>query len=204
MTAFMQGFGLMFSLILAIGAQNAFVLRTGLEGRHIFAVCSFCTISDMILVTLGINGMGILFAPLQDYIFWVYMVAAVWLAGYGGLRLRDAIMGQSALKAKANTAKGLMQTLVVVAGLTWLNPHVYLDTVVLLGSVSITVPQMSKLSFAIGVYTASGGFFFALGYGAKALGGALNSPKMWQRIDLGIAAVMFWISAGLVWAAITS
>lgn len=198
------GFGLVFSLILAIGAQNAFVLRTGLLGRHVFVVCCFCALSDILLITVGINGMGALLAPLQQYIFWVYIFAALWLAVYGLIRLRDAMSGKSALNALDQEGQSLMMTMTVIAGLTWLNPHVYLDTVILLGGISSTVPSESKLSFSLGAYAASTVFFFGLGYGAKRLGRSLTNPKIWARIDIGIAIIMFWIASGLLWAAFRS
>lgn len=202
MTVFLQGFVLVFSLILAIGAQNAFVLRAGLQGRNVFVICAFCAVSDMILVTVGINGMAAVLAPFQAAMPWVYAGAALWLAGYGGLRLRDALTGQSALKAAEGEAQGLGPSLLAAAGITWLNPHVYLDTVVLVGSVSTTLDGSEKWRFALGAYLASTSFFFTLGYGAKALGRGLTNPKIWARIDLFIALVMFWIAAGLIWAGI--
>lgn len=201
---FSVGFGLAFSLILAIGAQNAFVLRTGLLGRHVFAVCCFCALSDILLITVGINGMGALLAPLQQHIFWVYILAALWLGGYGLLRLRDAASGKSALNANQQEGQSLAAVMTVIAGLTWLNPHVYLDTVILLGGISSTVPSDSKISFSLGSYSASVIFFFGLGYGAKRLGRSLTNPKIWTRIDIGIAMIMFWIASGLLWAAVRS
>lgn len=202
--SFMKGFFLGFSLILAIGAQNAFVLRTGLEGRHVFAICLFCAISDAILITLGVGGMGAILAPLESLNFWLYLIASLWLFTYGAMRLKDAMSGQSQLKAENNEIKSLWPSLSLVAGLTWLNPHVYLDTVVLLGGISAPLGGAEKWSFGLGAIMSSFVFFFSLGYGAKALSPMLNSPKTWQRIDFGIAVIMFWIAIGLVIAAFQS
>lgn len=200
----LNGFLLGFSLILAIGAQNAFVLRIGLEGRHVFAICLFCALSDMALIIVGVAGTGNLLARAEGLVFWLYLVAALWLAVYGLLRLRDAISGQSSLKASEAGGNGLGANLLVAAGLTWLNPHVYLDTVVLLGGISATLAPTERPLFAIGAGLASLVFFFGLGYGARALGSKLTSSKTWARLDLGIAAVMFWLAGGLIWAALTS
>ena len=200
--SFIKGFGLGFSLIMAIGAQNAFVLRTGLEGRHIFAICLFCAVSDAVLITVGVAGMGALLAPLESVTAWLYGGAALWLIVYGGMRLRDGLTGQSQLSADQSQSKPLWPALSMVAGLTWLNPHVYLDTVVLLGGISAPLPIAQKWAFGIGATTSSFVFFFILGYGARALSPWLNNPKTWQKIDFGIAAIMFWIATGLIIAAI--
>lgn len=203
MAVMLQGFLLAFSLILAIGAQNAFVLRAGLRNQHVFVICSFCAISDIILITLGINGMAVILAPLAEHMIWIYLAAALWLISYGVLRWRDARSGQSALNADESAAKGFWPSMMVLAGVTWLNPHVYLDTVVLVGSVSSTVADADKIYFAIGAYAASLVFFFSLGFGAKAFGKTLTSPKIWARIDYSIAILMFWIAGGLIWAGFT-
>ena len=201
LTTFLQGFGLGFSLIMAIGAQNAFVLRTGLDGRHIFIICLFCAASDAVLIALGVGGVGVFLDSLQDVTLWLYLGAALWLIVYGGLRLRDAIMGHTRLNADHAISKPLWPALSMVAGLTWLNPHVYLDTVVLLGGISAPLPIGQKWSFGLGAGLASFVFFFALGYGARALSPYLDNPKTWRRIDFGIAAIMFWIAIGLILAA---
>ena len=201
--SFLKGFGLGFSLIMAIGAQNAFVLRTGLEGRHIFIICLFCALSDAVLITFGVAGMGALLAPMESVTTWLYLGAALWLMVYGGFRLRDAMTGRSKLSAEESQSKPLWPALSMVAGLTWLNPHVYLDTVVLLGGVSAPLIGTDKLAFGLGAVVSSFVFFFTLGYGARALSPWLNDPKIWQKIDFGIAAIMFWIAFGLIIAAAT-
>lgn len=200
-TALLKGFMLGISLIMAIGAQNAFVFRVGLEGRHVFAICLFCALSDALLITVGVSGAGALLGQTDDLVFWFYLIAAGWLAFYGSLRWREARSGQSSLQASQKNTAGLQRSLMVVAGLTWLNPHVYLDTVILLGGISATLAGDQRLMFGIGAVVASFSFFFALGYGARALGGQLTSPKIWARIDYGIAVVMFWLAASLVIAA---
>ena len=147
LNAFLTGFILGLSLILAIGAQNSFVLRQGLMGRHIFAVALFCSLSDALLIFIGVAGISIF---LNNYINlisdWLFAVAAIWLACYGLLRLKDAIKGNSALVIESASSNGLISTLSVLVVLTFANPHVYLDTVVLIGSVSQQFSGNTKLS----------------------------------------------------------
>ena len=202
--AFINGLLLGMSLILAIGAQNAFVLRVGLEGRHVFAVCLFCAVSDALLVVVGISGVGTLLSAMDGIVQWFYFGAAAWIGGYGILRLRSALVGGASLRAGGRVRGGAGALLAMAAGLTWLNPHVYLDTVVLLGGISATFEPPARVLFGAGAVLASFIFFFSLGYGAKAIGGRLTSPAAWRRIDLGIALVMFWLAGGLVWAALST
>jgi len=198
---FLQGFLLGLSLILAIGAQNAYVLRAGLNGTHVFAICLFCALSDAVLIALGITGMGAVLGGMEDISFWLYLLAAGWLTGYGLLRMRDAMMRQSSLKVAGEGEKSLLSSLVMAAALTWLNPHVYLDTVVLLGGIASTLVPSERVLFGAGATISSFVFFFGLGYCAKAIGRHLTSPGVWMRIDLGIALIMFWLAAGFLLAA---
>ena len=202
--SFLKGFGLGFSLILAIGAQNAFILRMGLERQHIFWLCLFSATSDAVLITIGIGGLGQVLAPMMAASFWLYLLAAGWLIIYGVMRLKDAFTGASVLEADGRKQMSLRAALVMIAGLTWLNPHVYLDTVVLLGGISATLPVGDKLPFGIGAVMASFVFFFSLGYGASWMGQYLKNPKVWIKIDIGIALVMFWIAAGLIYSAVSA
>ena len=203
--SFLKGFGLGFSLILAVGAQNAFILRMGLERQHVFRICLFAAVSDAILIAIGVGGLGRFLAPMASASFWLYLLAASWLIIYGLLRLKDAYtnayMGASVLEACARQRMTLGAAMAMIAGLTWLNPHVYLDTVVLLGGISATLPVGEKLPFGLGAGLSSFVFFFGLGYGASRMGQYLKDQKIWIKIDLGIALVMFWIAAGLILAA---
>lgn len=200
-TTFFQGFGLGFSLIMAIGAQNAFVLRTGLDGRHVFIICLFCAVSDAALIALGVGGVGAFLGRWEGLEFWLYLIAAIWLIVYGAMRLREAFRGGVALSLEGSETKPLWPALSMITGLTWLNPHVYLDTIVLLGGISAPLPVMQKWSFGMGATLSSFVFFFGLGYGAKALSPWLRTPKIWRRIDILIALIMFWIALGLIIAA---
>ena len=195
LSAFLTGFILGLSLILAIGAQNSFVLRQGLTGRHVFTVALFCSLSDALLIFIGVAGISIF---LNNYINlvsnWLFAIAAIWLAGYGLLRLKDAIKGNSALLAEGFLNNGIASTLSFLVVLTFANPHVYLDTVILIGSVSQQFPGNTKFAYALGASIASFVFFFSLAYGAKFLSPIMQRPIAWQLLDSFIAFVMFTLA----------
>ncbi|MEM6760540.1 MAG: LysE/ArgO family amino acid transporter [Pseudomonadota bacterium] len=197
MTSFVPGFFLGFSLILAIGAQNAFVLRQGLRRAHVFAVVITCAVSDAVLIAAGVAGFGALaeavpwFEPLMRY------GGAAFLLWYGWRNARSAWRGGQALGTGGDEAQSLRAAVLTVLALTWLNPHVYLDTVVLLGSISAQYPD--RLAFALGAMTASFVFFFSLGYGARALAPLFARPSAWRVLDAIIALTMWAIAAKLLY-----
>ena len=195
LSAFLSGFILGFSLILAIGAQNSFVLRQGLIGRHVFIVALFCSLSDALLISIGVAGISIFLNNYIDLVSdWLFGISAIWLAGYGLLRLRDAVIGKSVLIAENSSVNGLVSTLSFLSVLTFANPHVYLDTVVLIGSVSQQFPDNTKLAYVLGASIASFVFFFSLAYGAKFLSPIMQRPIAWQLLDSFIAFVMFTLA----------
>ena len=195
MSAFLTGFILGFSLILVIGPQNSFVLRQGLIGRHVFIVALFCSLSDALLISIGVAGISIF---LNNYIYlasdWLFGISAIWLSGYGLLRLKDMIKGNSILIAENSSINGLASTLSFLSVLTFANPHVYLDTVVLIGSVSQQFPGNTKIAYAIGASIASFVFFFSLAYGARFLSPKMQKPIAWQLLDGLIAFFMFTLA----------
>ena len=199
LSAFLTGFILGFSLILVIGAQNSFVLRQGLMGRHVFTVALFCSLSDAILIIIGVAGISIF---LNNYIYlvsdWLFAFAAIWLTGYGLLRLKDAVKGNSALVAASTLNNGIVSTLSILVVLTFANPHVYLDTVILIGSVSQQFPGNTKFAYVIGASLASFVFFFSLAYGAKFLSPIMQKPLAWRLLDSFIAFVMFGLAIKMV------
>ena len=195
LSAFLTGFILGFSLILAIGAQNSFVLRQGLIGRHVFIVALFCSLSDALLISIGVAGISIFLNNYIDLVSdWLFGISAIWLAGYGLLRLRDAVKGKSALITENSSVNGLISTLSFLSVLTFANPHVYLDTVVLIGSVSQQFTGDTKLAYVLGASIASFVFFFSLAYGAKFLSPIMQRPIAWQLLDSFIAFVMFTLA----------
>ena len=195
LSAFLTGFILGFSLILAIGAQNSFVLRQGLTGRHVFIVALFCSLSDSLLISIGVAGISIFLNNYIDLVSdWLFGISAIWLVGYGLLRLRDAVIGKSVLIAEKSSANGLVSTLSFLSVLTFANPHVYLDTVILIGSVSQQFPGNIKVAYALGASLASFVFFFSLAYGAKFLSPIMQRPIAWKLLDSFIAFVMFTLA----------
>lgn len=194
MTAAVAGFGLGFSLILAIGAQNAFVLRQGVRREHVLAVCLTCALSDAVLIAAGVSGFGALAGAMPGLERIMRYGGAAFLVWYGLRSLASAWRGGASLQA-AGRATGLRAALLTCLALTWLNPHVYLDTVVLLGAVSAQYDD--RLAFALGAMTASFVFFFALGYGARSLAPLFRRPASWRVLDLLVGLTMWAIALKL-------
>lgn len=194
--AFPAGFALGFSLILAIGAQNAFVLRQGLRGEHVFWVCLTCALSDAILIAGGVAGFGSLAAHLPWFEPVMRYGGALFLIVYGAMALRKAWRGGEVLIAAGERSADLGKILLTVLAFTWLNPHVYLDTVVLIGSVSAQYDN--RLQFGLGAVLSSFVFFFGLGYGARVLAPVFARPRAWQVLDLLIALIMWAIAVKLL------
>lgn len=197
-SSYATGFALSFSLILAIGAQNAFVLRQGLLRRHVLPVVLFCAVADMILIVAGVAGLSLLIADVASkYAPYLFGLAALWLGAYGILRLRSAIRVREAIGTNAPSADSVAAVLATASMLTFGNPHVYLDTVVLIGTVSLKFEGMEKLAYGAGAATASFAFFFALGYGAGLLAPQMRRPNAWRILDSIIALVMFALALGM-------
>ncbi len=199
----LAGLGLGLSLIIAIGAQNAFVLRQGLRREHVLLVVAICAISDLALIAVGIGGGGLLFTALPWLVQVVRWVGAAFLLLYGLLAARRALR-PSALgtdhAAPPKTASTLAVALTCLA-LTWLNPHVYLDTVVLLGSVASTHGQ-ARWAFGAGAGLGSILWFSALGFGARLLGPLFARPIAWRVLDAVIAVVMIALAVSLAVSAL--
>ncbi|TFL16692.1 LysE/ArgO family amino acid transporter [Jannaschia formosa] len=195
MTAFLSGFGLGLSLILAIGAQNAFVLRQGLRGEHVLAVVLTCALSDALLIAAGVAGLGALVEAAPWIVPAFRWGGAAFLLAYGARAFLAAWRGGAALQA-GQAAGSRAKAVATCLALTWLNPHVYLDTVILLGSVSTQSPDPTR--FGAGAVTASFAFFFSLGYGATLLRPVFARPSAWRMLDAGIGLVMWLIALGLV------
>ena len=192
------GFALSFSLILAIGAQNAFVLRHGLMRRHVGALVLFCALSDAGLIIIGVGGVAPLVAQwLKSHEQWLFAGAALWLGAYGLMRAYDAWRGHGVLQGGEVTQNGLMTTLAIAALLTFGNPNVYLDTIVLIGRVSLQFEDRDKIAFAIGAATASFVFFAGLGYGAATLSGIMQHKNAWRILDTTVALVMLVLAFGM-------
>ncbi len=199
-SAFLTGFFLGMSLIVAIGAQNAFVLRQGIIGQHVFYVALFCAVSDTLLISLGVTGISFFLNNLVSEISnLLFGFSALWLAVYGVIRLKAAFKSDTTLEIETSSSKGLLPTLSIVSVLTFANPHVYLDTMILIGSVSQQFYEDDKISFALGASLASFVFFFSLAYSAKLLAPKMQSPTSWRILDFLIALIMFTIAIKLAY-----
>jgi len=193
--AFLTGFFLGLSLIFAIGAQNAFVLRQGILGQHVFYVALFCALSDALLISIGVAGISFFFNNVINQISGIlFGFSALWLSGYGILRLIAVFKADTMIEIDASKSKGLIPTISIAAILTFANPHVYLDTMILIGSISQQFSGYYKIIFALGAVLASFVFFFSLAYGAKLLEPIMKRPSSWRILDGLIALVMFAIA----------
>lgn len=189
---YLSGFLLGLSLIIAIGSQNAFVLKQGLKREHIFFVCLFCAVSDALLISAGVGGFGAVTARYPHVIDIAKIAGVLFLLGYGLQSLYASIRVSHALNVDGQVVTSLKKALLLCFGFTWLNPHVYLDTLVLVGMVS--TGAASKLTFAIGAISASFFFFFALGYGARLLRPLFEKPKAWNILDALVGLLMLYLA----------
>ncbi len=197
MDTFVYGFSLGFSLILAIGAQNAFVLKQGLKTEHVFLVCFICAISDAILILLGVGGFHFLVTQFPGFVALARYGGALFLLVYGFFSFRTAFLSNQSLKPSDTSAPSAYRAAITCLAFTWLNPHVYLDTVVLLGSVSSQF-EGQLVEFAGGATSASFVFFFSLGYGARLFRGVFEKPRAWQLLEILIGLIMWAIAVKLV------
>jgi L-lysine exporter family protein LysE/ArgO len=195
--AALEGFAVGASLIVAIGAQNAFVLRQGLDRRHVFTVATVCTVSDALLIAAGVAGLGALVRAAPAVLTAITLAGAAFLAAYGALALRRALRAER-LRPDSGGSAGLMATIAMCLALTWLNPHVYLDTVVLIGALSARHAPAAAAAFGVGAVVASAVWFYGLAYGARLLAPVFARPRAWQILDIAIAVVMWAIAARLV------
>ena len=189
---YLSGLLLGLSLILAIGSQNAFVLKQGLKREHVFFICLFCALSDAILICAGVAGFGAVTARYPHVVDIAKIAGALFLLVYGLQSLYASWRKSHALTTAGQTVTSLKKALLLCFGFTWLNPHVYLDTLVLVGMVSIGAS--SKLVFASGAVTASFLFFFALGYGARLLRPLFTAPKAWNILDALVGLLMLYLA----------
>ncbi len=197
LTAVLAGFLTALSLIAAIGAQNAFVLRQGIRREHVLPVVLVCALSDAALIIAGVAG----FAKLSRMAPWITSAmlysGAAFLIVYGGLRFRAALRGGEALRPTPGKSTTLKATLTTCLILTWANPHVYLDTVVLLGAISAQyVPYAAP--FGVGAVTGSFAFFSALGFGARLAAPLFASPRAWVVLEVIVGLTMWTIAAALI------
>lgn len=196
-TAALSGFLLGLSLIIAIGAQNAFILRQGLLRRHVFILCLLCALSDAVLIIAGVAGLGTLIAQSPELITVVTIAGAAFLLWYGLSAFRRALH-PDAMALSDGAAIGLQAAVFTCLALTFLNPHVYLDTVVLVGSLSARFEGAARAAYGAGAVAASFVWFFALGYGARLLQPVFAKAGAWRVLDCLIGVVMWAIAFSLL------
>jgi L-lysine exporter family protein LysE/ArgO len=197
LAAFTTGFATGFALILAIGAQNAFVIRQGLAKMHVFWLCLFCATSDAVLILVGVLGFGVIVERFPQLPTIMAVAGAAFLMSYGLLRFRAAWIGDYEVQLSGKSAS-LAATIATAAAFTWLNPHVYLDTVGLIGAISTKFATPLHYIYGVGAISASFVFFFSLGYGARLLAPIMTSAKAWRILDVLIGVVMFALAIKLL------
>lgn len=193
-----EGFLVSFGLIVAIGAQNAYVLKQGLKKEHVFPIVLLCSFIDAILIFGGVKGLGTLIAKSEVFLMAVTIFGVIFLAGYGILSLKSAFKNETLHVKQKESANSLKKSILTILALTLLNPHVYLDTFLLIGSIGGAYSPQNQNLFIIGASASSFTWFFSLGYGARVLTPIFQKPKTWKILDFCIALVMFFIAIGLV------
>jgi L-lysine exporter family protein LysE/ArgO len=203
MNASLDGLLTGLSLIVAIGAQNAYVLKQGLRRAYVGPVVTICTMSDYVLIVAGVGGIGLIVQHAGWALQAVRWFGVAFLAWYGltsAWRARRPASSLSAARGETSNKPAVIRS---VVALTWLNPHVYLDTMVLLGSIANTQGTSGRWWFAVGACVASTLWFAGLGYGARFAAGLLATPRAWQVLDLLIAATMLGIAVKLAMTPLT-
>ena len=201
--SYLQGLLLGFSLIIAIGAQNLFVFNQGLIGKYVMIVCLFCSLSDALLILIGYSGLYLIIENnviLQNFII---LIGFLWLLGYGVLKIREGLYFEQEsnldIQISHTNNRNLYKTILAISGITWLNPHVYLDTVFLIGSISNSVQSEKQFSFLLGAISSSFLFFFFLGYMGFKIGPLIKSPNLWKKINISLGIIMIMISFNLIY-----
>ena len=194
--AFTTGFALSATLIIAIGAQNSFVLRQGLRREHVVAIVAFCALADLALISAGVAGLAKVLGKAPSLTMALTIAGTAFLLWYGLRAARRAFQPQ-ALRAAGGTRVSLRGAVAQAAAFTFLNPHVYLDTVLLMGSIGARQPADARLWFVGGAALASGAWFAALGFGARLLAPLFSRPRAWQILDILVGATMLALAAGL-------
>ena len=200
---YLQGLAAGAGLIIAIGAQNAFVLSQGIRGRFNFITPLICSLSDAVLISAGVLGVGGFFSVNPGLIKWASWGGASFLTYYG-LRSLVSAFSKNELSAENSGPATLGSAVLATLAVTLLNPHVYLDTIVLLGSISSSFPGYGRYFFGAGAVTASFLWFFILSFGGRKLSPFFKNPRSWKVLDILIAAVMFLIAFSLVRGVVSS
>ncbi|MGF7052418.1 L-lysine exporter family protein LysE/ArgO [Bosea sp. OAE752] len=203
LSAFVKGFALSAGLIIAIGAQNMFVLRQGLKREHVLPIVLFCAAADAVLIVAGVSGLGSMLAVVPGLSLALGLGGAAFLSWYGASALRRAAH-PSALTVDRQASISLGAAIAGTAAFTFLNPHVYIDTVMLMGAVGASLPPTERLPFMAGAVMASFAWFASLGFGARFLAPLFSRPGAWRILDLAIGVMMLTLAASLARGALTN
>ncbi len=198
MNTFFSGLLLGGSLIIAIGSQNAYVLKQGLLKSHVFLICLICAVSDALLITLGTSGVGAIVEKNPEWLKAVTWFGAAYLIAFALMSFRAAFSDETLQTASGKTSQSTKTIVTTVLALTFLNPHVYLDTVLLIGSIASPYSGADKINFTLGAVSASFIWFFGLGYGARFLSPLFSKPKAWKILNVLIGIVILWIAYSLI------
>ena len=195
---FIKGFAVSFGLIVAIGAQNAFVLKQGIKKQYVFPIVLTCSLIDSILIFLGVSGVGKAVANSNLFLWGVTVFGILFLAAYGLMASKNVFKSESLHVKESKEIASLKKAMVILLGLTLLNPHVWLDTFLLIGSIGGQYQTLEQKSFILGACSASFIWFFGLGYGSRVLAPLFEKPVTWKILDAFIAFVMFSIAFALI------
>jgi L-lysine exporter family protein LysE/ArgO len=197
-SAFTTGFALSATLIIAIGAQNAFVLRQGIRKEHVAPIVAFCAIADLLLIAVGVAGLAGILGDSPTLVALLTIAGSAFLVWYGIRALQRALLPQSLRAATGNEPLSLANAMAQAAGFTLLNPHVYLDTVLLMGSIGTRQPPDMRIWFVGGAACASGVWFTTLGFGARLLAPIFARPRAWQVLDTLVGLTMLFLAVLLI------
>jgi L-lysine exporter family protein LysE/ArgO len=197
-SAFTTGFALSATLIIAIGAQNAFVLRQGIRKEHVAPIVAFCAVADLLLIGVGVAGLAGILGDSPTLVALLTIAGSAFLVWYGIRALQRALLPQSLRAAAGNEPLSLGNAMAQAAGFTLLNPHVYLDTVLLMGSIGTRQPPDMRIWFVGGAACASGVWFTTLGFGARLLAPIFARPRAWQVLDTLVGLTMLILAVVLI------
>ncbi|HHW7569918.1 TPA: LysE/ArgO family amino acid transporter [Mannheimia haemolytica] len=198
MDIFIQGFIVCFGLIVSIGAQNAFLLKQGILKQHIFWIALLCFLGDVFLMTIGVLGLGTLIAELPVVSFIISLLGAIFLLSYGSRSFISVFKSGEYLVASGENATSLKKALLITFAITFLNPHVYIDTVVIVGSIGGKLDFNGKIYFLAGALLCSFIWFFGIGYGASLLSPYFAKRRTWQILDAVTGLIMYFIAFSLL------
>ncbi|QIW14977.1 amino acid transporter [Pasteurellaceae bacterium RH1A] len=195
MEAFLQGLLLTLGLIATIGAQNAMLIKQGLLRQHVFTVASLFFLCDIVLMSLGVYGLGLFLAKSPVASLILAVLGSLFLLVYGYRSAVSAYKGGASLNTDGSSPKQALGKVISLAlALTLLNPHVYLDTVVIIGGIAVTLSEADKLHFLLGCLLSSGLWFYGVGFGSRLLVPCFRKPLMWRLLD-GFTALIMWLIA---------